>query len=82
MTQISRDDLKCCSITIITASLLTSRHMYQKGFSDIGDFVIPATRQKGHATYSNIVKMKGTDLDKLRAATTAGPSETLRHYFV
>ena len=82
MTQISRDDPKCWSITITTASPLTSRHIYQKRLSDISDFVTPAARQKGHATYPKIVKMKGTNLDKLRAATTAGPSETLRQYFV
>lgn len=57
-------------------SLLTSRHMYQKFLSDTNDFVTPATRQKRHATYLEIVKMKGTDLDKLKPATKVGSSET------
>ena len=47
-----------------------------KNLSDTYDFDIPATKWKGHTTDLNIVKMKKTNFDNLRAATTAGPSET------
>ena len=44
--------------------------------NDSNDYVTPATRQKRHVTHLKIVKMKGTDLDKLKAATKVGSSET------
>ena len=47
-----------------------------KNVSDINDFVTPTTKWKGHTADLNIVKMKKTEFDNLRAATTAGPSET------
>ena len=47
-----------------------------KNLSDTNDFVTPATKWKGHTTDLNIVKMKKTDFDNLKAATIAGSSET------
>ena len=39
-------------------------------------FVTASTKQKGHRTDPNVVKIKDTDFNKLRAASTARPSET------
>ena len=39
-------------------------------------FVTPSTKQKGHGTDPKVVKIKYADFNKLRAASTARPSET------